>query len=55
MIRVGIMRATGYVGSELVRILLQHPKVELILLSSRSHFRRKYDSVYENFKKICEI
>ena len=55
MIRVGIMGATGYVGSELVRILLQHPKVELKLLSSRSHIRHKYDSVYENFKKICEI
>ncbi len=55
MIRVGIMGATGYVGSELVRILLQHPKVELKLLASQNYIRRKYDSIYENFKKICEI
>ncbi len=55
MIRVGIMGATGYVGAELVRILLQHPKVELKILASQNHIRCKYDSIFENFKKICEI
>ncbi len=27
MIKVGIVGATGYTGAELVRILLNHPKV----------------------------
>jgi N-acetyl-gamma-glutamyl-phosphate reductase len=34
-IRVGIIGATGYVGSELVRILARHPNVELAGLQGR--------------------
>jgi N-acetyl-gamma-glutamyl-phosphate reductase len=34
-IRVGIVGATGYVGSELVRILARHPDVEIVGLTAR--------------------
>lgn len=34
-IRVGIIGATGYVGAELVRILVRHPNVTLVGLSGR--------------------
>ena len=34
-IRVGIIGATGYVGSELVRLLVRHPNVELVGLMGR--------------------
>ena len=34
-IRVGIIGATGYVGSELVRLLVRHPNVDLVGLMGR--------------------
>ncbi|HNM31680.1 MAG TPA: N-acetyl-gamma-glutamyl-phosphate reductase [Chitinophagales bacterium] len=35
-IKVGIIGAAGYTGGELIRILLQHPKVEITFCFSRS-------------------
>ena len=35
MIRVGILGATGYTALELIKILLRHPKVEIVALTSR--------------------
>ncbi|HNQ03197.1 MAG TPA: N-acetyl-gamma-glutamyl-phosphate reductase [Thiobacillaceae bacterium] len=35
MIKVGIVGGTGYTGVELLRILCQHPEVELIAITSR--------------------
>ncbi|KKK41235.1 MAG: N-acetyl-gamma-glutamyl-phosphate reductase [Candidatus Lokiarchaeum sp. GC14_75] len=55
MIKVGIIGATGYSGSELVRILYHHPKVDIITLSSNSHNDQVYSSVFENFNKISEM
>ncbi len=55
MIRAGIIGATGYVGSDLVRILYHHPEVELKLLTSKNHKNQSYNSVYSNFNKICEM
>ncbi|MFX1365313.1 MAG: N-acetyl-gamma-glutamyl-phosphate reductase [Promethearchaeota archaeon] len=55
MIRAGIIGATGYIGSELVRILYNHPEVELKLLTSKNHKNQSYNSVYSNFNKICEM
>ena len=36
MIRVGIMGATGYMGGEALRVLLDHPEVEIAWLTSRT-------------------
>lgn len=36
MIRVGIVGGTGYTGSELLRLLVQHPEVEVAAVTSRS-------------------
>jgi N-acetyl-gamma-glutamyl-phosphate reductase len=36
MIKVGVVGATGYAGSELVRLLAAHPAVEIAMLVSRS-------------------
>jgi N-acetyl-gamma-glutamyl-phosphate reductase len=55
MIKAGIMGATGYGGSELVRILYHHPEVESKVLSSKNHNNQEYTSIYENFRKICEL
>jgi len=36
MIRVGIVGGTGYTGVELLRLLIQHPEVEVAVITSRS-------------------
>lgn len=35
MIKVGILGASGYMGGEVIRILLEHPEVEIAWLTSR--------------------
>ncbi|MGE5140731.1 MAG: N-acetyl-gamma-glutamyl-phosphate reductase [Rudaea sp.] len=37
MIKVSIVGASGYTGGELLRILLQHPEVEITQVTSESH------------------
>ena len=36
MIKVGIVGGTGYTGVELLRLLAQHPEVELTAITSRA-------------------
>ena len=36
MIKVGIVGGTGYTGVELLRLLVQHPEVELAAITSRA-------------------
>ena len=35
MIKVGVVGGTGYTGVELLRLLAQHPQVELVAITSR--------------------
>ncbi|MHA1727527.1 MAG: N-acetyl-gamma-glutamyl-phosphate reductase [Promethearchaeota archaeon] len=55
MINAGVIGATGYAGSELVRLLLQHPKINVKLLASRSYIGQKIDEIYEYFKNFCSL
>ncbi|MDO4743076.1 MAG: NAD(P)-binding domain-containing protein, partial [bacterium] len=55
MYKVGIIGATGYAGAEIVRILLNHPYVELAAVGSRSYKGKKLSEVYPNFKNICDM
>ena len=54
MITVGIIGATGYAGSELVRILLGHKDVEIKWYGSRSYIDKKYASIYQNFFQLVD-
>ncbi|AWK50807.1 N-acetyl-gamma-glutamyl-phosphate reductase [Clostridium beijerinckii] len=58
MVKIGIIGATGYVGAELLRLLLSHPKVEVTALSSVSFKGQEISNVYKNFLNktdlICE-
>ncbi|WP_338587388.1 N-acetyl-gamma-glutamyl-phosphate reductase [Clostridium baratii] len=55
MIKVGIIGATGYVGAELTRLLLSHPKVKLYKISSKSYKGEKLSNVYTNFFNVTDL
>ncbi len=57
MIKVGIIGATGYAGSELVRLITQHPNAELVTMTSQSYAGQEYKEVYSNYSHlnyVCE-
>lgn len=54
MIKVSVIGATGYVGTELVRNLLNHPKAEIIQLISKTYAGEKFSDVYPNIAN-CKI
>lgn len=54
MIKAGIIGATGYAGSELVRILTNHREAEVVWYGSRSYIDKRYHEVYRNMFRIVE-
>lgn len=55
MIKAAIIGATGYTGSELVRLLLKHPGVEISMITSESRKGGKFSDVHHQFKNICDL
>lgn len=51
---VAIIGATGYTGSELVRILLNHPDVNISAITSESRKGDKFSDVHPQYKGIFE-
>jgi len=47
MVKVGILGAAGYTGGELIRVLLQHPEVEIVFANSESNAGNKVYDVHE--------
>ena len=47
-IKAGIVGGAGYTGGELLRILLNHPQVELHFVQSRSHAGHPFETVHED-------
>ena len=35
--RIGIVGASGYVGGEVLRLLVNHPEIEITMVTSRAH------------------
>ena len=54
MIKAGIIGSTGYAGNEIVRILLNHPDVEIVWFGSRSYVDEKYADIYRNVFKLVD-
>lgn len=50
MIKVGIVGGTGYTGVELLRLLAQHPQVEVNVITSRSEAGVKVADMYPNLR-----
>lgn len=53
--KVGIMGATGFTGAELVRIIVQHPEVELAFVDSRTYEGQSFGDVYPNLRDIATM
>lgn len=53
--KVGIIGATGFVGSELIRLLMKHKEVELSAISSKSFIKSEISDIYGNFKNIVNL
>jgi N-acetyl-gamma-glutamyl-phosphate/LysW-gamma-L-alpha-aminoadipyl-6-phosphate reductase len=54
-INVGIIGGAGYGGSELLRILLFHPKVQLLFVTSRRHTGKKVVSVNRFLTGVTDL
>jgi len=52
--RIAILGATGFTGSELVRILIHHPEVEIVYISSESRAGEKFSDVHPSFVGIAD-
>lgn len=55
MYKVGIIGASGYVGSELISLLIRHKLVELTSISSRSFEGKIISEIYENFFGVIDL
>ena len=52
--KIGIIGATGYAGGELVRLLMGHPKAEIVWYGSRSYIDKKSYEVFQNMFQIVD-
>ena len=50
-IRVGIVGASGYAGEELLRLLLQHPSVELTCITSRQYAGQPVGTAFPRYRE----
>jgi LysW-gamma-L-alpha-aminoadipyl-6-phosphate/LysW-L-glutamyl-5-phosphate reductase len=55
MAKVGILAASGYIGGELLRLLLQHPQVEITTATSRNHAGEYVFRVHPNLRGTTEL
>ena len=55
MIKVGIVGGTGYTGVELLRLLAQHPEVELKAVTSRTEAGMPVSQMYPNLRGRVDL
>ena len=55
MVRVAVLGASGYIGGELLRLLLQHPEAELVAATSRTHAGEYVFRVHPNLRGTTEL
>lgn len=55
MIKVGVVGGTGYTGVELLRLLAQHPQVELVAVTSRSEAGMAVSEMFPNLRGHVDL
>lgn len=55
MIKVGILGAAGYTGGELIRLLINHPEVDIVFANSESNAGNKVYDVHEGLLGETEM
>ena len=53
--KISIVGASGYTGSELARILINHPEVEIVSITSESHKGKKFSDLHGQFSGIIDF
>src|SRR6185312_7592592 len=51
--KIGVLGASGYTGGELVRMLLRHPRVEIILLTAERSAGKAMREVFPQFSPFA--
>lgn len=54
-LKVGVFGGSGYVGLELVRLLLQHPRATLTLVTSREHAGKPVSTLHQSLDGLCAL
>ncbi len=54
-IKVGIVGGTGYTGSEMLRLLLQHPEVEVVAVTSRQQVGKFIHKTHPNLRGYTSL
>lgn len=55
MVKVGILGAAGYTGGELIRLLINHPEVEIVFANSESNAGNRVADVHEGLYGDTEL
>jgi LysW-gamma-L-alpha-aminoadipyl-6-phosphate/LysW-L-glutamyl-5-phosphate reductase len=55
MITATVVGGSGYLGGELVRLLLGHPEVELVACTARRQAGQRVDSVHPNLRGLTDL
>ena len=53
--KIAIVGASGYTGSELARILVHHPFVEIAIITSERHAGKKFSDLHRQFSGILDM
>ena len=54
-IKTAVVGASGYTGSELLRLLIMHPQVDLVGVTSREHAGKALTEVFPRFNKAAAV
>jgi LysW-gamma-L-alpha-aminoadipyl-6-phosphate/LysW-L-glutamyl-5-phosphate reductase len=55
MMKVGVVGATGYVGGELLRLLVSHPKIEITTVTSRQRAGEYVHRIHPSLKGFIDL